>query len=357
MKKLLFRLADLVFWVALVALLAMSFLPTEYVLERPGPVYNTVGEVEVNDGDSVPLIEVSGDDTYETSGSLSLTTVEVVGNRTHPVSWIELALAWFDASRAIVPIDAVFPEGLTSEERNAQNAVMMTDSQSAASAAALIQLGYDVRADIRVVSLTDGSPSAGILEEGDRILAANGEELDNVDELRQAINDAGGDPVDLTFVRDGAERTDQVEPERAEISGSESWAVGVSISTTYELPIDVQIQLDNVGGPSAGMMFALGIIDTLTPGELTGGERIAGTGTITADGRVGPIGGIRQKLYGARDAGEEFFLAPETNCDEVVGHVPDGLEVISVGTLDEAVGAVEAIAQGEAADLPSCAGA
>ncbi|NKF31482.1 ATP-dependent serine peptidase containing a PDZ domain protein, partial [Pseudomonas sp. BGM005] len=119
--------------------------------------------------------------------------------------------------------------------------------------------------------------------------------------------------------------------------------------------IDVTLQLDNVGGPSAGMMFALGIVDTLTPGELNGGENIAGTGTIEADGTVGPIGGIRQKLYGARDAGAEFFLAPQSNCDEVTGHVPDGLTVISTGTLDDSLAALEVIADGgDVESLPTC---
>jgi PDZ domain-containing protein len=114
----------------------------------------------------------------------------------------------------------------------------------------------------------------------------------------------------------------------------------------YEFPIDVEIQLNDVGGPSAGMMFALGIVDMLTPGAMTGGERVAGTGSIDSDGTVGPIGGIRQKLWGALDADADWFLAPESNCDEVVGNVPDGLEVFAVGTLDEARSVVDAIAEG-----------
>jgi len=341
--------------VALAGLLGMTFLPTDYVLEQPGPVYNTIGSVENAEGEEVPLIEAADAETYETSGSLSLTTVQVVGNREHPLSWIELATAWFERSKAIVPIDTVFPEGVTSEEREEQNAVMMTDSQSEASAAALIELGYEVPADIRVVSLTDGSPSEGAVREGDRILAADGQDLADVAQLREIVGAAGGDPVELEIDRDGETVTERVSPEQQEIDGEESWALGISLSTSYDLPVDVTIQLDDVGGPSAGTMFALGIIDTLTPGELTGGEDIAGTGTITADGQVGAIGGIRQKLYGARDAGSDFFLAPASNCNEVVGHVPDGLQVVSVETLSDALAAVEAIAAGEASGLPSCA--
>ncbi len=163
--------------VALAALFVLTLMPSNYVIQRPGPVYNTIGSAENADGEDVPLIAIEGTETYETSGSLDLTTVQVVGNREHPLSWIELATAWFERSKAIVPIDTVFPEGVTSEEREEQNAVMMTDSQSEASAAALIELGYEVPADIRVVSLTDGSPSEGAVREGDRILAADGQDL------------------------------------------------------------------------------------------------------------------------------------------------------------------------------------
>lgn len=341
--------------VALVALFVMSFLPSDFVLERPGPVYNTLGEVESAEGEQVPLVEVDGAESYDTTGSLSLTTVEVLGNREHPISWIELALAWMDPSRAVVPIDAVFPEGVTSDERDERNAVMMTDSQSQAAAAALRELGYDVQADLRVVGLPEGSPADGIVEEGDRILAAGDAKLADVAELRDAINDAAGDPVELAIERDGERQTIEVTPERSVVEGEESWAVGVSIGTSYDLPVDVSIQLDSVGGPSAGTMFALGIIDAMTPGSMTGGEHIAGTGTITADGEVGPIGGIRQKMFGAHDAGHRFFLAPTGNCDAVIDHVPDGMRVVSIDTLDDATRAVEMIAEGEVSELPSCA--
>nr|WP_245325410.1 S16 family serine protease [Microbacterium amylolyticum] len=346
--------------VALAMLVVMTYLPTGYVLQRPGPVYNTIGEVPTGertaDGDveTLPLIEVDGAETYETTGVLDLTTVQVVGNRENSISWIELAIAWFDRSRAIVPIEAVFPSGVTTEQREEQNAAMMIDSQGQAAAAALIELGYDVGTDIRVISLADESPAAGLINEGDRILTAGGQSLADVTELREIINSGDGDPVELTIERDGEQRTETVTPTQSTIDGVPSWVIGVSISTTYDLPIDVTIQLDNVGGPSAGMMFALGIIDVLTEEDLTGGHTIAGTGTIDAAGTIGPIGGIRQKLYGARDAGAEVFLAPAANCSEVMGHIPPGLEVASVETLDDALTAVRAVAAGETEDLRTC---
>jgi PDZ domain-containing protein len=131
--------------------------------------------------------------------------------------------------------------------------------------------------------------------------------------------------------------------------------VGIIVGGEYDFPVDVSIQLENVGGPSAGMMFALGIIDKLTPGELNGGELVAGTGTIAGDGTVGPIGGIRQKMYGAKDAGATWFLSPTANCDEVSGHIPGGLSVFSVDTLDDALAALEVIADGgDTSSLPTC---
>ena len=134
-----------------------------------------------------------------------------------------------------------------------------------------------------------------------------------------------------------------------------SYQLGIFLATSFEFPFDVSIALDDVGGPSAGMMFALGIIDRLTPEGMTEGRHFAGTGTIDSAGNVGPIGGIAQKMVGASDAGAEFFLAPADNCGEVVGNIPAGLGVVRVSTLDEARSAVEALAAGTSpADLAQC---
>ena len=343
--------------VALVALVVLTFLPTPYVIQRPGPVYDTLGSAASTDGEQVPLIAIDGADTYETGGSLNLTTVQVVGNRERTPSWFELALAWMDSSRAVVPLDSVFPEGVTTEERDERNADLMVDSQHEATAAALHELGYDTGAEVTVVSTIDDSPADGLLEEGDIVEKVDGVDVTSAAALRAAIQDSEGDAVELTVRRGGDQQMGiDVTPELEQVNGVDTWLVGITLSTEYDFPFDVHIQLDNVGGPSAGMMFALGIVDELTPGELTGGNDIAGTGTIDATGAVGPIGGIRQKLYGARDAGADYFLAPASNCDEVVGHVPDGLTVISTATLEQSIDAIEVIADGsDVGDLPKCA--
>lgn len=341
--------------IALVALLVLSFLPTGFVIQRQGPVVNTLGSAENTDGEEVPLISVRGAETYPTAGALDLTTVQIAGNRERTPSWFELAMAWFDPSQAVLPIDQVFPAGTTTEQRNEENAALMVDSQKEATAAALAQLGYEVRSHVGVGALTEDSPSSGILEVGDEIVSADGTPIGDTAQLRSVINDGGGDPVELVIRRGDAERTVSVTPVRSETADGPVWIIGITTARDFDFPIDVTIQLDRIGGPSAGQMFALGIIDTLTPGELNGGEQVAGTGTIDSAGTIGPIGGIRQKLYGALDAGADYFLAPQRNCDEVVGHIPGDLRVIPVATLDDSLAALDAIRTGEGVDdLPVC---
>jgi len=341
--------------VSMLILLALTFLPTSYVIQRPGPVYNTLGTASAENGDEVPLISVEGAETFPTDGTLDLLTVQVVGNRERTPSWLELATAWFDPTKAVLPIDAIFPEGETSEQRSEESAVLMTDSQKEATAAALSELGYDIGAHLSVHSLQEGSAAEGLVEEGDVVVSADGTPVASAGQLRQVVNAGDGAPVDLVIERDGEQQTVTVTPQESEIGGEKVWLLGISLLSDYDFPIDVTIQLNNVGGPSAGMMFALGIIDTLTPGELNGGENVAGTGTISADGTVGPIGGIQQKMWGAVGAGADWFLAPASNCDEVVGHIPDGLRVFSVEDLDDSLAALDAIREGGDLDaLPTC---
>ena len=253
--------------IALAVLLVITFLPTSYVIQRPGPVYNTLGTVEVADGTQVPLIAVEGAETFPTDGALDLLTIQVVGNPERTPSWFELATAWFDPSRAVLPIEAVFREDQTSEERNEESAAMMVDSQKEATAAALTEFGYDIDAKLAVHSFTPDSASAGVLEEGDVILSADGTPVTEIAPLREIVNDGQGAPIELVIERDGEEETVSITPKETEVDGETTWLIGVNLTNDFEFPIDVTIQLNNVGGPSAGMMFALGIIDTLTPGR------------------------------------------------------------------------------------------
>ena len=207
------------------------------------------------------------------------------------------------------------------------------------------------------MSIADGSPSVGVLEIGDIVRTVNGEHVETNDRLREIIQDGAGAPLQLVIDRAGTQREVELTPTWVVDTSSPdgAWRIGVGMTHDYDFPIDVTIQLDNVGGPSAGQMFALGIIDTLTPGELNGGKNVAGTGTIAADGTIGPIGGIRQKLFGARGAGAEYFLAPVVNCAEVVGHVPEGLRVFAVEDLDDSLAVMAGLrGEGDLDTLPSC---
>lgn len=338
---------------AVVGAVLFAMAPSPYVVERPGPAFDTLGDVTNSDGDEVPLIDIPDETTYPTSGELNLLTVYINGSRERPLSWLEVAQAWFDPSRSVLPIDRVYPDGQTDEEADEQSAADMSNSQQDSVAAALTELGVDFDSVLVISGVIDDTPADGVLETDDEVLTADGVAVENVEELRTVLVDAGvGANVVLEIVRDGSPLDVTVVP----IAGSDGSAViGVYGATRYEeFPIEVNIQLENVGGPSAGMMFALGIYDKLTPGELTGGENIAGTGTIVGTGEVGAIGGIIQKMYGAREAGADWFLAPVSNCDEVVGNIPSGLEVFAVSTLDEAIATVEAIADGDTAQLERC---
>ncbi|WAB80662.1 PDZ domain-containing protein [Microcella daejeonensis] len=348
------RAGWLLLGVTVFGLVALALLPSPYVIERPGPVFDTLGTVAV-DGEDVPLITIPTEPTYDTEGSLSLLTVTVAGNPERLPSWFEVGAAWLDPQQSVVPADSVFPAGVSTEDRREQSRVEMENSQQEAVAAALRTLGEPYESTLYVVETTEGGPAEGLLEADDRIISVNGEELRDVTALRAAIAANGtSEPAVIGIEREGRSETIEIVPEFSE-GENRVPVVGILVAGEYEFPFEVEIELENVGGPSAGMMFALGIIDKLTPDSLAGGAEVAGTGTIAADGAVGPIGGIVQKMYGALDAGAEIFLAPRGNCDEVVGAIPDGLDVIAVSTLDEAVLALQSVADGDdPADLPRC---
>ncbi len=342
--------------IAFVILLVLALWPTSYVIQQPGPVFNTLGTVTIDEED-VSMVTVEGAETFETDGALDMLTVQAVGNREQRPNWFEVALAWFAPSKAVVPVDSLFPEGVSTEQREAENAALMVDSQQDAIAAALTELGYTFPAQLAVGQVADGAPADGKLEIDDEIIAVNYAEVSDLASLRDAIATNGTEqPAVFDVIRNEVPTTVSITPTAASSAdGEDATVIGIATKVLYDFPVDVTIQLDNVGGPSAGMMFALGIIDKMTPGTLNGGENVAGTGTIDAEGTVGPIGGIRQKLFGAVDAGASYFLAPEANCNEVIGHVPDGLRVFSVATLEDSLTVLDAIESSSGLDaLPTC---
>ncbi len=279
---------------------AAAFLPVPYVTMSPGPTVDVFAKV---DGDQV--IEVEGADTYPTEGDLRLTTVSVTSPGSD-ISLLEALSAWFDGTRAVYPRDVIYPPEQTAEDVRRQSSVQMVSSQDTAIAVALAELGYDLPLRTEVLGVTKGSPADGRLEPRDYLLEVNGVQIDDVDEVSEAIQQTGVDEeAEVVVRRDGERRTVRVTAEAA-TEDPERAVVGVEIGTGYDFPFDVTVHLDEeIGGPSAGLIFSLAVYDTLTPGSLTGGTDIAGTGTIDPDGRVGPIGGIQQKIVAAADAGRQ----------------------------------------------------
>jgi PDZ domain-containing protein len=326
-----------------------ALLPVPYVALEAGPVTNTLGSVG-----KTQLIRINGRETYPVKGNLDLTTVHVLGGPGSQLGLVTALRGWLDDGIAIVPEDTVYPPGETAKEAEKESAAEMRDSQENATTSALRELGIPVDITSFVQDVPEGSPSTGKLESGDELVAIDGTPVAGGTQLRELITAHDpGDKVRVTVRRDGAEMTETVTTERAEDGRA---IVGITTRDEADYPFTVDISLEDVGGPSAGLMFALGIVDKLTPGNLTGGQQIAGTGEIAPDGTVAPIGGIAEKMIGARRVGARWFLAPADNCSDVVGHIPDGLHVVRISTLHGARQAVEAIAQGgsAAAALPTC---
>ena len=335
---------------ATVGLVALSVFPAPYVIERPGVVVNVLGTNEGN-----PVISVSGAESYPTSGTLDLLTVGIVGNRDQTPTWPEIAAAWLDPAQTVTPLDEVFPPGTTTQQSEAESTAMMEQSQQNAIYVALDKLGYKIPIHIYAQQVNKKSPSSGKLVAGDYIEAINGVHPKDYAELRTLVKAYDGShPLSVTVDRKGEKKTFAITPVK---NDSDEWMLGIIVGFKFDFPVEVKLQLSDIGGPSGGMIFALGIYDQLTKGELTGGASIAGTGTISTDGTVGSIGGIRQKLYGAQRAGAKYFLAPAENCGEVNGHIPSGMQVFRVKDFNEALTAVTAIGKkSDLSKLATCAG-
>jgi PDZ domain-containing protein len=325
-----------------------ALLPVPYVALQPGPTTNTLGKV----GDT-ELIRIEGRRTYPDRGHLDLVTVSVLGGPRQRLDLVTALKGWLDDSVAVVPETTVYPAGESAEEAEKQSAAEMSDSQENATTAALRELGIPVESKVVIEAFSPGSPSKGKLEKGDQLVSVNGKDVVGGASLRDAVTGLKpGDEVRLVVLRDGKQVTTTVTTAAAPDDGRA--IIGVTTRDHAEYPFTVEISLKDVGGPSAGLMFALGIVDKLTPGSLTGGAFIAGTGTIDDAGHVGAIGGIAQKMVGARRKGATVFLSPASNCAQARKAVPDGLRLVKVRRLSDAVDALGALTAGRTGELPTC---
>jgi PDZ domain-containing protein len=325
---------------------AAAVEPLPYVTYEPGLTVDVLAETKGEE-----IIQVEGHDTYRDDGELRMTTV-YVSQPDARVNLFELMHDWLSREDSVYPYRAVYRPDETTEENRRESAVDMVSSQDAAIAVALDELGFDVKPALEVLSVEDGAPADGELEVRDIFVSVDGKRVTGSDDVIEAVQGTpAGQPVSFVVRRDGSRRTVEVTPEEKEGKPQ----VGIQLGTGYEFPFDVSVNIDSsIGGPSAGLMFSLGIYDTLTPGSLTGGEVVAGTGTIDGSGKVGPIGGIQQKIVGARDAGARLFMVPPDNCQDAAGAPAEDMRLVKAETMHDAVAAIKTWAADHDADLPSC---
>jgi len=311
------------------ALIMVAGIRVPYLATSPGPVTEVHG-----------IISVEGSESYEPAGELFFLTIS---RPIQSLTVLELFEAWRDPAVDVVDRDSIVPPGQTSDARRLQNLQLMMNSQQIAIAVALDRLGFEV--DIvgtgaLVVEVLEGSGGFGIVEVDDIVSGVDGVEIRFVQELISEVRARQvGDTVTLTISRENETIERQVVLGESETDPGLP-VVGISVAdagTAFEFPIEVNIDAGSVGGSSAGMMQSLGVYNTLSEDDITNGHRIAGTGTISTDGSVGRIGGIRQKTFAAIGVGAEYLIVPEGDFEASFEAAGGKIDVIPVATIDDAL--------------------
>jgi PDZ domain-containing protein len=319
-------------------------MPVPYVILAPGPTYNTLGTDPFSKDD---VIVLTGKAERATTGHLNMTTVQINSDR---ISAFQALRAWLKGDEIVLPKTAITPPGVSEEQQDKRDAADFSSSQDSATVAALCELGYP--REFGVVSVLPDAPAEGVLKPGDQIVSVAGTRTSSTDEMSRVIQRlTPGTAVPVVVKRAGRTISLQVTP-GPPAKGGRGARLGVEVNRTCLAPFTVTIHLENVGGPSAGLMFALAIIDKAGRRDLTGGRFIAGTGEIDPEGRVSPIGGIQLKMIAAKRKGASVFLAPAGNCGDVRKDTPPGLKVVKVETLHDAVDDLLKLQRGQ--PVPSC---
>ena len=331
--------------VALVPILAFGLLASlvtvPYVSLGPGPTFDTLGEV-----DGKQVVDIEGTEVHPTAGHLNMTTV----SQRDDLTLGQALTLWASGREQLVPRDLVYPPDKSKDEIDEANNTDFKRSEDSAEYAALSFLKYP--SAVTVETVTDPGPSVGKLQRGDAIDAVNGKPVANLEEFTGLLKATKpGDNVVLDFRRKNAlpgvtTVTLGTSPDR------DYGFLGVGVLDAPWAPFSIDFNLGNIGGPSAGLMFSLAVVDKLTTGDLNDGKFVAGTGTIDSEGKVGSIGGITHKILAAREAGATIFLVPADNCDEAKTAGEDGLELVKVDSLGNAVDALHAISAG--GEPPRC---
>lgn len=343
--------------IALIAVLVTVAVrkPVPFVQFSPGPTVDVLGKYE-----GKQVIKITGRRSYPDTGQLRMVTVYVTGPATE-LTLFDMLTGWIDRDVTLLPRDAVYKPQETASSARKASALQMTTSQDAATAAALDALGikYRTRTVVAVGDVVKGGAADGILKPYDELRTVDGVKVTGADSVVDTVQKvAPGTKVRIGIVRSGKERT-VVVTTRADAKKPKLSRINISVGTggKYEFPFQVSVGVgDDIGGPSAGMMFALSIYDLLTPGSLTGGKVIAGSGTIDAKGVVGAIGGIGQKLVAAQRDGAKLFLVSDENCAEAAAshYDHDTMELVKVHTLKDAIADVTAWSKNPNAELTRC---
>ena len=320
----------------LIAVLA-AVVPIPYIAIRPGSA-TPVGD----------LVTVKGAPTYPPKTSVAFTTVTA-----SDATLLDAVRGWLDPTVQIFPEKVI--RGDQSATENARyNAQLMDTSKLAAETVALERLGHSVTivtSGTVVREIAEGSPAAKVLKTDDVIVDVDGQPLDHYDELRDLLQVGGpGAQHDLTVERPAGSSTHVDAKITTTAAPADSGPARALIGIVpeerivdFKFPFDISIDSGSVGGPSAGLAFTLTVLDVLTPGELTGGHKIAVTGTMDLLGNVGPVGGAVQKAIAVRKAGYEAFLVPKDEYKDVEATVGHDLKVIAVGTIQDALDALKSL--------------
>ena len=326
-----FRLFLLLFAVVAVAGLVLTFVPSDHYLVLPDRARPTD-----------PLVSVPGEET----GSAGDGGIYMVDVRIGRANLFERLFPGVREGADLLPEHVINPEGVSDTQRRRSSLNEMSRSQLTAITVALRQLGREVDIEAvgaEVVLVQPNAPADGELEVGDVIVAAEGDDVTSTSDLQRAMSDlAPGDEASLTVERGEDEQIELSLPTRASDQDPERAVVGVQVQDAedFRFPVDIEIDAGSIGGPSAGLAFALDIVDELGD-DVDGGRTIVATGELTLEGNVLPIGGIRQKVIGARRAGADLFLVPDRNAADARA-AAEGLEIVAVSDFDEALSALAA---------------
>ncbi|TDZ89871.1 YlbL family protein [Mycobacteroides salmoniphilum] len=331
--------------VALIPIIAfgllMSVITVPFVSLGPGPTFNTLGQVEGKE-----VVDIKGTKVDPVSGHLNMTTV----SQRDGLTLADALRLWASGSEQLVPRDVVYPPNRSKDQVDKENDLEFKKSEESAEFAALGYLKYP--SAVTVLTISEDGPSKGKLQENDAITAVNGRPVATLEEFTGLLKATKpGDEVTLDYKRKNAP-SGTVKITLGKNADRDYGFLGVGVVQAPWAPFTIDFNLANIGGPSAGLMFSLAVIDKLTPDELDGGKFVAGTGTIDAEGKVGPIGGITHKMQAAKDAGATVFLVPAANCAEAKTDGGQGLTLVKVGTLTEAVDGLNALNRGD--QPPSC---